>query len=157
VFNFTFGSRAASRLPVVCTAATIAVLLPVSAGAGPARDLGALRKYVGTIVYIQDVAGNVTSRRLADATNSELIVAGATGREAVAAARIASVSVDGDSLWNGLLIGGALGGALALVPVGGAEQPSRAGLAGAGVALGAAIGTWRDWRRRGQTVVYRAP
>jgi hypothetical protein len=141
----------------VCTTILLFALIPASAWAKPARNLDALRKYVGRVLHIMDMAGNVTSFRLVEATNAQLVVMAPDGPQAIGVARIASVVIDRDSLWNGLLIGGAIGSAVALISPGGAEQPSKAGLAAAGFTLGAAIGTWSDWRRKGQTVVYRAP
>jgi hypothetical protein len=144
-----------------CIGLVLIVSMTVSvASAEPSHDLSTLRKYIDRTVYIKDVAGDVTSRRLVEATRSELVVAVGASRQVIPASQITSVTIDGDPLWNGALIGGAVGVAVVLAaPFGGGTGPyphDVSAVAGA-FGLGAAFGAWKDWRHKGQTVVYQAP
>lgn len=121
----------------------------------------------GHTVYVIDDTGSETKGRVAAVSASEVTLEVENARRSIPAASVRQVQRYGDSLWNGTLIGLAVGASAMImtdpkyVPCKGAPQArcedyqvgQRVALIGAWAALGAGI----DALVRGRSQVYLAP
>lgn len=108
-------------------------------------------------VYVEDVGGSVSFGAVREIRSDSLFLQLAEGGErAYAASEIWRIDRQGDSLWNGLLIG------VGLASLGGVKILSQCGawcleLVIPGVGLGGLVGVAYDAMVPGRTTVYRAP
>ncbi|MEQ1573723.1 MAG: hypothetical protein ABL993_05700 [Vicinamibacterales bacterium] len=136
------------------------IVLTQSAGlAASVGDLDALPLVPGSLIYVEDGAGNEMLARFVRASRAELVVEFRNNRRVIAGPDVQAIWRRGDRLRNGALIGGVLG------LLGGIAGQSRCTDCTSAVAVGivigvplwAAIGTWIDSAHVGRTLVYRAP
>jgi hypothetical protein len=106
----------------------------------------------GQEVRVTDVAGDRLAGRIDALTNEALTVEG----RVLSAAQVAKIERKGDSLWNGLAIGAAIGVLLPLLPTEACSNQSDAGCIASGIVTGALLGLAFDAAHRGYTTVYRA-
>lgn len=128
-------------------------------GQGAQRDLSSLATRTGQIVYVLERGGAEVLARVQSATSSQLLVTVGGTPRAFNAAEIARVSIAGDSIRNGTLIGGVVGVGAGFFSLQGSPCTTCGRAAAqilAGVAISAALGAWVDARKKGRTVVYRA-
>ena len=142
-------------------AVLVAALLasPLSIAWAQNVGLSSVTRYAGRLVWVQDRTGSQLLARVVSATNAELTVTLGGVARTFAVPDIVRVSLDGDSLTNGMIIGGAIG-----VPAGAfscqgsvTEDCNFLGRALLGAVIYGAIGAWIDSRHHGRTVIYRAP
>lgn len=140
---------------------TIATILSSILWASPARaqpDFSGLKVRPGDFVYVTDASGVVVGGPL---TKLSPLVLTIDGHEFKPAPGL-KIERLGDSLWNGTLIGMAVGAGLAAVAGGQGcasreDCPPIGAIVAGGVAFYGAVGAFIDWRIKGRTVVYEAP
>jgi hypothetical protein len=95
----------------------VALTVPLIASAQPAQTLDDMARKVrpGQTVVVTDTSGARIHGRLLDVSPSEMVV-DADGTRRVEASAIAKVQRT-DSVWNGLLIGAAAGGVVAMLGI----------------------------------------
>lgn len=127
--------------------------------AAPPAGLSSISGYVGRLLWIEDDTGGRVLARLVSVTDQEVMVTLGGVPRVFLAREVARVSVDGDSLTNGMVIGGLIGAPLGALSCQGSvtrncDMAPRMLVSGA---VYAAIGAWIDARQHGRTVIYRAP
>ncbi len=149
-------ARANRLMRVALTAALLAS--PLSTAWAQNVGLSSVARYAGRLVWVQDRTGSQLLARVVSATNTELILTLGGVPRTLPVTDVVRISLEGDSLTSGAIIGGAIG-----VPAGvlscqgsGTEDCNVLGRAGFGAAIWGAIGAWIDSRHYGRTVIYRA-
>ncbi len=141
-------------------AALIAALL-ASSSIARAQNIGlsSVARYAGRLVWGQDRAGSQLLARVVGATNAELIVTLGGVPRTLPVTGIVRISLEGDSLTRGAIIGGAIGFPAGVLSCQGSvtEDCNVLGRAVLGAAIWGAIGAWIDSRHHGRTIIYRAP
>lgn len=127
--------------------------------AQPARNLAALSGLSGETIYIEDRNGRETAARCLAANDREILISVGGVERRVGVADIRRITVGGDSLTNGALIGGAIGIPWGIMGCQGHRTSNcpLAVYAGLGVAIFGGVGAWIDSRRDSRKVVYLAP
>jgi len=128
-----------------------------------APDLAQVNRYAGRRVAVYDVAGPRVRGLLVGATTSGITLTIDGSARAIDVANIASVTVLGDGIWDGVLKGVGIGALLTLL--GHAGTPScdtpcfrKSALSDVlGIAAVGAIGGWIDARHSREQVVYMRP
>lgn len=138
------------------TAALLA--LPWSIAGAQNVGLSSVARYAGRLVWVQDRTGSELLARIVSATNVELIVTLGGAPRTLQVTDIVRISLDGDSLTSGAIIGGAIGFPVGVLSCQGSVTencnfPARALF---GAAIYGAIGAWIDSRHHGRTVIYRS-
>lgn len=141
-----------------CTALVVLTLVPPSVWAQDTlQNWSALNPSGLSTVYVLDDTGRETTGRFLRLDADSLVVLIDGREQRFEAARVKRLAKRGDSLQNGLYIGGIIGAALGWFGVddssGGRRAASVAGIAGvyAGVGLGI------DALKQGRTTLYEAP
>jgi hypothetical protein len=143
------------------SAALVAALFafPLSIAWAQNVGLSSVARYAGRLVWVQDRTGSQLLARVVSATNAELTVTLGGVPRTFAVPDIIRISLDGDSLTNGTIIGAAIG-----VPAGAfscqgsvTEECNFLWRAVLGAVIYGAIGAWIDSRHHGRTVIYRSP
>jgi hypothetical protein len=141
--------------------ALIAGLLasPMSIAWAQNVGLSSVARYAGRLVWVQDLTGSQLLARVVSATNNELILTLGGVPRNVPAADIVRISLEGDSLRSGAIVGGAMGIPAGVLSCQGSvtEDCNVLGRAVLGAAVWGAIGAWIDSRHHGRTIIYRAP
>jgi hypothetical protein len=108
---------------------------------------------------VQGRTGSPVLARVVSATNAELVVTLGGVPRTFPVMDIARISLEGDSLTSGAIIGGAIGFPIGVLSCQGSssEDCNTLGRAAFGAAFYGAIGAWIDSRHHGRTVIYRAP
>ena len=101
-------------------------------------------------VRVTDEGGNQVSGRIRGLTADSLTI----GDRVFTTSQVAKIERRGDKLWNGLLIGAAVGVFLPLLPSEACFNQSRAGCVASGIETGALLGLLVDALHRGYTTVY---
>ena len=146
---------------VLIRAALVAALFafPSSTAWAQSPGLSSVARYAGRLVWVQDRTGSQLLARVVNATNAELTMTLGGVPRTLAVTDIVRISLDGDSLTNGAIIGGVIG-----LPAGAfscqgsvTEDCNFLGRAILGAVIYGAIGAWIDSRHHGRTVIYRSP
>ena len=147
-----------NRLTPAALIAILAAPLPPATAWAQSRGLSAVAPYAGRLVWVRDRTGSELLARVVSATDSELgVTVGGVGRT-IPVTGIARVSIDGDSITDGMLIGAAIGVPWGVLACQGARTRCATGTnVLAGIAISGALGAWLDARHHGRTVLYRAP
>jgi hypothetical protein len=142
---------------VALTAAMLAS--PLSIAWAQNVGLSSVARYASRLVWVQDRTGSQLLARVVSATNTELILTLGGVPRTLPAADIVRISLEGDSLTSGAIIGGAIGIPAGVLSCQGSvtEDCNVLGRAVLGAAVWGAIGAWIDSRHHGRTVIYRAP
>ncbi len=146
-----------------CRATCIGILLTVLCSShGVAQSsrssLANVNKAAGQLIYVEDRAFRVTLMRCVRATGLELVATGAGQVRRIVVADIRRVSITGDSVRNGALVGGLVGIGPGVMGCQGASgRCSVAASTVVGIGLFAGLGAWIDSRREGRTILYEAP
>ena len=142
---------------VALTAAMLAS--PWSIAWAQNAGLSSVARHAGRLVWVQDRTGSQLLARVVSATNTELILTLGGVPRTLPVADIVRVSLEGDSLTSGAVIGGASGIPAGVLSCQGSvtEDCNVLGRAVLGAAIWGAIGVWIDSRHHGRTVIYRAP
>jgi hypothetical protein len=120
-------------------------------------DFGGLQIKPGEVIYVTDPAGVTVRGPLKALSPSTLTIDGHEFKPTPGL----TIERRGDSIWNGALIGAAVGAGFAgvLAALGDCIAPQCTGRPGASlltpVIVYSAAGAWFDWRSQGRTVVYR--
>ena len=142
-------------------AALTAALLVASMSIAWAQNSGlsSVARHAGRLVWVQGRTGSQVLARVVSATNAELVVTVGGVPRTLPVTEIVRVSLEGDSLTSGAIIGGAIGIPVGVLSCQGSvtENCSVLGRAVLGAALYGAIGAWIDSRHHGRTVIYRGP
>ena len=150
---------------VRCVACSILCMLlatlPLPAQAQ--HRLEAVKRYVGKVVVVHDLAGLRVSGRLIEATVDELTLTVDGARRIIPGTDIASIGVVGDPVWDGALK--AIGVGVLLAVLGSGDVPScdkpcfrESALSNVlGVAMFGAVGAWIDARHTRERVIYEKP
>ena len=140
-------------------AALTAALLasPLSNAGAQNPGLASVARSAGRLVGVQDRAGSQLLARVVDATNAELILTLGGVPRTFPVADIIRISLEGDSVTSGAIIGGAIGIPAGVLSCQGSvrEDCNVLGRAMFGAAIWGAIGAWIDSRHHGRTVIYR--
>jgi hypothetical protein len=135
-------------------AATLAVLLWASS-ASAQSDFSGLAAKPGDYIHVTDPSGIEVSGRVSSVSPLALAI----GKYEFKPQPELKIERSGDSLWNGALIGMAVGAVTGLL--GGGEgcvgrDPCHLGAIVAGsIAFYGAAGAFIDWRHKGRTVIYK--
>ena len=142
-------------------AALTSALLASSMSIAWAQNIGlsSVARYAGRLVWVQGRTGSQLLARVVSATNAELVVTLGGVPRTLPVTDIVRVSLEGDSLTSGAIIGGAIGIPVGVLSCQGSvtEECNVLGRAVLGAALYGAIGAWIDSRHHGRTVIYRGP
>ena len=140
--------------------ALTATLLASASSIAWAQNVGlsSVGRYAGRLVWVQDRTGSQLLARVISATNTELTLTLGGVPRTLPVTDIVRISLEGDSLMSGALIGGAIGIPAGVFSCQGAvtEDCNALGRAALGAAIWGAIGAWIDSRHHGRTVIYRA-
>lgn len=153
------------RTPFTLVLLLMLCLTASTASAGPARRLQDLRVDAGTVITAVMIDGAPVVGGFVRSSSNELVLNVGGVERVIPAAQIATLSIRGDSLVNGALIGVAVVVVAALASPYRDEGPTCGNsclghpVIGFTVGLGAAasVGAFIDWRHRGETVIYRTP
>ena len=142
---------------VALTAALLAS--PLSIGWAQNVGLSSVARYAGRLVWVQDRTDSQLLARVISATNTELTLTLGGVPRTLPVTDIVRISLEGDSLTSGALIGGAIGIPAGVLSCQGSvtEDCNVLGRAALGAAIWGTIGAWIDSRHHGRTVIYRAP
>ena len=153
--NRRVGSFALTRAAL--TAALLAASWSIASG--QSIGLWSVARHAGRLVWLQNRTGGQLLARVVSATNAELTVTVGGVPRTFPVTEIARISLEGDSLTSGAIIGGAIGIPIGVLSCQGSnsEDCNTLGRAAFGAALYGAIGAWIDSRHHGRTVIYRAP
>jgi hypothetical protein len=124
------------------------VFAPLPAAAQPPLD----SVKAGQQIRVTDAVGDRFSGRVEVLTSDTVTVSGRVFRTA----QVTKIERKGDSLWNGVAIGAAVGLLLPLLPSEACFKQSRAGCIASGIETGALLGVAVDAVHRGYTTVYQA-
>jgi len=141
--------------------ALTAALLASSSSIAWAQTIGlsSVARYAGRLVWVEGRTGGQLLARVVSATNAELVLTLGGVPRTLPVTEIVRVSLEGDSLTSGAIIGGAIGIPVGVLSCQGSvtEDCNVLGRAVLGAALYGAIGAWIDSRHHGRTVIYRGP
>jgi len=144
---------------VVATLVAALVGSPWTAGTAWSKNdsLSRVHAYAGRLAQVLLKTDEQLLVRIVDATDAELMVTVGGVARTIAVGDLARVSIDGDSIKDGAIIGGLLGIPFGILGCSG--DASNCGLAGVviGPLFYGGIGALIDWRHHGRTVLYRAP
>ena len=142
-------------------AALTAALLasPLSIGSAQNVGLSSVARYAGRLVWVQDRTGSQLLARVVSATTTELILTFGGVPRTLPVTDIVRISLEGDSVTSGAIIGAAMGIPAGVLSCQGSitEDCNVLGRAVFGAAVWGAIGAWIDSRHHGRTVIYRSP
>jgi hypothetical protein len=121
--------------------------------------LSSVARYAGRVVGVEDRSGRQLLARVVSATATELMLTLGGVPRTVPVTDIVRISLEGDSLTSGAIIGGAIGIPVGVLSCQGSvtEDCNVVGRAVLGAAVWGAIGAWIDSRHHGRTDIYRAP
>ena len=142
---------------VALTAALLAS--PMSIAWAQNVGLSSVVRYAGRLVWVEDRTGSQLLARVVSATNTELTFTLGGVPRTIPVTDIVRISLEGDSVTSGAVIGGAMGIPAGVLSCQGSvtEDCSVLGRAVLGAVVWGAIGAWIDSRHHGRTIIYRAP
>jgi hypothetical protein len=132
------------RLVVGLACAGVLAALPAAAQ----EPFGPIR--IDQEVRVTDESGRQVTGRIRGLTADSFAV----GDRTFTASQVASIERKGDRLWNGVLIGAAVGAFLPLLPTEACFNQSGAGCVASGIETGALLGLLIDALHRGYTTIY---
>ena len=123
----------------------------LACGGAAAQDLGGVPVKPGQQVRVTDDTGARVTGPLVSISHEAMRV----GNQEFASARVTKIERRGDRLWNGILIGAAVGAGLSQIPNEACMDNTRAECIGLGIESGVLMGLIVDLLHRGYTTVYR--
>src|SRR5262245_14433610 len=84
----------------------------VACGSAQAQDFGELKLMPGQMVRVTDATGSRITGEVASLTKESLRI----GNQEFTPAKVTKIERRGDKLWNGILIGAAVGAGLSQIP-----------------------------------------
>jgi hypothetical protein len=147
---------------LVCSALAIGAATVGAQGPQPSHDLALVNSVAGKVVRVRDRSGHDTAGRVLTATATELVLQVSTSQRTIPVGDITRVVTKADPVWDGAVMGGAVGAVVQSLPF---EGPSCSGRcfsetpAGkiVGVLIAASLGAWWDAKHSHSAVIYEAP